>query len=886
MSTDQRRPEDDLARRVAWLEWRLQWAEWKIGQLEKHAGVAALPVEAAPTPHEAAREVAAALPPQPAPTDVIASPPSEGPSPAAATPAGAAPAAATPEPPTPPPAASFPAAAVAPAAPYAPPPRRPPAAPAFDLESLIGVRLFSWLGGAALFVGVALFLNYSIQQNLISPELRVALGLVFGAAALVGGDRVRAKADLAGQALAGAGVAILYASLFAAHSLYHLISSGVAFAGMALVTLTAGAMAVRRDAFMLAVLGLLGGFLTPYLVSTGEDRPLALFAYVALLDAGVIFVAARKRWSVLGLLGVAGSALIFTGWALRFLDSSKAPYALFAGALLAGLFAFTAPDGAKGEGGAAGARAPMIARITATVAAVLPLVLAVTVAGAHAFPVAPLILVVYLIVLSAGAWFAARRADVAPLMPVAAAFGALTLALRADHTLFPAQRIQTLAFFALLPAAWFALWLVRRNQRGASATKSSPEMSALILAVVVALVATPLFVVLKVTFDESAADAMPPQALLPPAAYVWFHLGLFVAFAYLAERPAFLVGAAAASAASLAFLVLNANAGQANECALVTVPPMLALWSVPLFGPRFRRGVAAWASSPLALVFHFPLLYSATHGTWSDGAVGAASAGCGLLAMVTLVVARRGEAAPEATVTAIVGGIALLFLTSAVPILLSNEWLTVAWTLEAAALAWLWRGARHRGLLIAVGVLASATLIRLVLNPAVLDYHPRSGVPILNWWLYTYGVSALALLAAWKLLDGSSPEGKRSVRDLCAFAGGLLLFLLLNIEIADYYSPGVEVTFEFSGGFQKDMTYTLAWGIFALSLLALGMAMRSKTLRIWAIGLVCVTVAKGALHDLWALGSLYRVGAIVGLAMTLLAVSYLTQRFVLRREAK
>ena len=460
MTPEERRSLDELTRRLAWVEWRLQWAEWKIGQLEKHTGIEPLPMPAqGAAPQEATARAPSApteptAQPLPEPQRLVAEPQSPLlPEPPRAEPV---------ETPMPPPRAAAPPAQGAP---------RPP----FDWESLIGVRLLAWLGGAALFVAAALFLNYSIQQDLISPTLRVALGLTLGAGALVGGDRLRAKADLAGQALAGAGVATLYASLFAAHSLWHLIPSTVAFVGMALVTITAGALAVKRDAFMVAVLGLVGGFLTPYLVSTGEDRPLALFGYLALLDAGVVFVASRKRWSVLALLGVAGSALVFTGWALAFMDAAKAPYALFAGAALAGVFAFTSPDSAAGAGG----KAAPIVRATASIAAVLPLVLAVVVAGTDSLPVAPGVLVAYLLFLSGGAWFAGRRVDVAPLTPTAAAFGALTLAVRADETLFPSQRLTTLAVFAVLPAAWFVLWLVRRRAlRAAQAAGKPPPRSA------------------------------------------------------------------------------------------------------------------------------------------------------------------------------------------------------------------------------------------------------------------------------------------------------------------------------------------------------------------------------------------------------------------------
>jgi uncharacterized membrane protein len=224
-------------------------------------------------------------------------------------------------------------------------------------------------------------------------------------------------------------------------------------------------------------------------------------------------------------------------------------------------------------------------------------------------------------------------------------------------------------------------------------------------------------------------------------------------------------------------------------------------------------------------------------------------------------------------------------MTAAVPILLSNEWLTVAWALEAAALAWLRGRVKHRGLLIASGLLAGATMVRLLVNPAVLDYHARSGTPFLNWWLYAYGLSAASLIAASRLLREDDEARLARMPQALAAGAGVLVFVLLNIEIADVFSKGETLTFQFSGGgFGQDMTYTLAWGVYALALFALGMARRSRALRIWAIALVSMTAAKGALHDVWSLGSLYRVVAIVGLAFTLLAVSFLTQRFVLRYD--
>jgi uncharacterized membrane protein len=111
-------------------------------------------------------------------------------------------------------------------------------------------------------------------------------------------------------------------------------------------------------------------------------------------------------------------------------------------------------------------------------------------------------------------------------------------------------------------------------------------------------------------------------------------------------------------------------------------------------------------------------------------------------------------------------------------------------------------------------------------------------------------------------------------------AGGIVLFLLMNIEIADFFSSGSSLTFEFSGSLGQDMAYTLGWGLFGLICLVLGLVKGFKGPRIAGTGLLAVTAFKLFLHDLWRLGQLYRVAAFVGLAAVLIVASFLYQRFL------
>ncbi|HEY0591616.1 MAG TPA: DUF2339 domain-containing protein, partial [Thermoanaerobaculia bacterium] len=176
---------------------------------------------------------------------------------------------------------------------------------------------------------------------------------------------------------------------------------------------------------------------------------------------------------------------------------------------------------------------------------------------------------------------------------------------------------------------------------------------------------------------------------------------------------------------------------------------------------------------------------------------------------------------------------------------------------------------------------------RLVLNPAVFSYHPRSAVAIVNWYFYTYAVAAAAFYAGARLLRGRLDEARaeRRLPKVLAAGGTLLLFLLLNIEIADFYSTGAALTFDFfTSSLAQGLTYTLGWAVFGIALLVAGIAGASRGARIAAIALLSLTAFKCFLFDLGRLGGLYRVGSFVGLAISLALVAVLLQKFALARR--
>lgn len=233
---------------------------------------------------------------------------------------------------------------------------------------------------------------------------------------------------------------------------------------------------------------------------------------------------------------------------------------------------------------------------------------------------------------------------------------------------------------------------------------------------------------------------------------------------------------------------------------------------------------------------------------------------------------------------ALVAGAALAFATVAIPLQLKNQWITIGWALEGAALCWLYRRIPHRGLLYSALGLLGAVFVRLALNPSVLLYEPR-GPRVFNWYLYAYAICASALFAAGWWLSGTDdrlgPVRTRPAAVLRA-AGILLLFLLLNIEIADYYASGPAIVFRFGATLAQDLTYTIAWLAFGLGLLTAGISLHSHAGRVAAIALLVVTVCKAFLYDIASLGGLYRVASFAGLAASLAVVAVVLEKFVLR----
>jgi hypothetical protein len=300
-----------------------------------------------------------------------------------------------------------------------------------------------------------------------------------------------------------------------------------------------------------------------------------------------------------------------------------------------------------------------------------------------------------------------------------------------------------------------------------------------------------------------------------------------------------------------------------------------------VFHARYAQRVLPWAAAALAGPGQFLLIYLLVKAAWPNGMMGllpAAFAVPGLLGLVRVLRKTPADSPARMAQLAWFGGAALFFITLVFPVQFGRQWLTLGWAFEGAALLWLCLRVPHPGLRWTGAALLVAAFVRLAFNPAVLDYHARSTMPILNWYLYTYALASAALFAAARWAAAPQHDvGPRQLPALFATLGTVLVFLLLNIEIADYFSePGSTLTFQFHGNFARDMTYSIAWALFALALLGFGLVRKISAVRYAALALFSVTLLKLFFHDLAQLILLYRMGAMgtVGVIAMLASLAY------------
>ena len=207
-----------------------------------------------------------------------------------------------------------------------------------DLEKFIGENLANKIGIAILVLGIGFFVKFAIDQNWINEIGRVAIGLASGGILLGVAHRLRKTFVAFSSVLVGGGIAVLYLTIALAFHEYNLFSQTAAFILMLLITAFTVVLSLGYNRMEIAIFAILGGFASPFMVSTGEGNYVVLFTYILILDCGMLVLAYFKKWNVVNIICYAFTIILFGTWLGAKFDGEETPSLITGAIIFASLF--------------------------------------------------------------------------------------------------------------------------------------------------------------------------------------------------------------------------------------------------------------------------------------------------------------------------------------------------------------------------------------------------------------------------------------------------------------------------------------------------------------------------------------------------------------------
>jgi uncharacterized membrane protein len=195
-----------------------------------------------------------------------------------------------------------------------------------DWEKFIGENLANKIGIAVLVLGISFFVKFAIDKNWINETGRVVIGLVSGAILIGLAHSIRNAYRSFSSVLVGGGLTVFYFTIAFAFHQYHLLSQQAAFIIMVVITALAVMLSLYYNRLELAVLAVIGGFVTPFLVSTGQNNYIALFTYLCILNVGLLVLSWFKRWKAINIIALFFTVIIYGSWLVRQLFTTGEPF--------------------------------------------------------------------------------------------------------------------------------------------------------------------------------------------------------------------------------------------------------------------------------------------------------------------------------------------------------------------------------------------------------------------------------------------------------------------------------------------------------------------------------------------------------------------------------
>ena len=182
------------------------------------------------------------------------------------------------------------------------------------LEEFIGTNLLNKIGIIILVLGISYGVKYSIDHNLINPITRIILGYMAGLAMILVAFKLKANYKTFSAVILSGGMASMYFITYAAYDFYALLPQALAFAMMVLFTAFTVYASLQYDQKVIAIIGLVGAYGVPFLLSDGSGKVVILFSYISIVNFGILALAFRKAWKQLYFIAFGLTWLIFAAW--------------------------------------------------------------------------------------------------------------------------------------------------------------------------------------------------------------------------------------------------------------------------------------------------------------------------------------------------------------------------------------------------------------------------------------------------------------------------------------------------------------------------------------------------------------------------------------------
>jgi len=191
----------------------------------------------------------------------------------------------------------------------------PPPVPTNKIETQVGLTWINRIGVVTLILGVAFFFKYAVDNDWIGEGGRVIIGVLAGALTLFAGDLLWHRGQkVFAQGVTALGMGILYLSFYAAFGYYKLIPQAAALVLMLVTTALGGALALRYNARVIAILSLLGGYFTPPMLSSGTPNDVFFACYMAVLNGVSLWVARRQKWKSVEIVALILTFFLEAAW--------------------------------------------------------------------------------------------------------------------------------------------------------------------------------------------------------------------------------------------------------------------------------------------------------------------------------------------------------------------------------------------------------------------------------------------------------------------------------------------------------------------------------------------------------------------------------------------